>query len=319
MQDAIGSLGGSLILSTSGTGSTSASNSQPTDRLIIDSNGLASFTGSVILSSTSSTLTASGNTILGTGGSQSLTINAATTFASTAAITANAPVTLSPSAPLTAQAAITASSSMTVAGSLTASGNTVLGTDNTSSLTVNAAPTFNVATTFASLAAITANAPISAYNAVTVTGLLTAGGNSVLGTNSNQTLTINANTTFSSSFQMYSNSPTPGSGAVLGFGRQNNGTAVRSGFTLGSILFSGYDGASQGPTAQIRSVNTVSPWTTPASIQLYTLPVSFELVRNCSHTRKPNKPRLWAFLCLLTKDAVTYQVCFSENSSLEYV
>lgn len=267
MQDVTGSLGGSLILSTSGTGSTSASNNQPTDRLIIDSNGLASFTGSVTLSSTLSTLTASGNTILGTDGSQSLTVKADTTFDSTAPITANAPVTLNPSAPLTAQAAISASSSMTVAGSFTASSNTVLGTDSTSSLTVNAAPTFNAATTFASLAAITANAPISAYSAVTVSGLFTASGNSVLGTNNNQTLTINANTTFTSSFQMYSNSPTPGSGAVLGFGRQNNGTAVRSGFTLGSILFSGYDSISQGPTAQIRSVNTVSPWPIPASMR----------------------------------------------------
>ncbi len=264
MQDVTGSLGGSLMLSTSGTGSTSASNSQPTDRLIIDSDGLASFTGSVALSSTLSTLTASGNTILGTAGSQSLTVNAATTFASTAPITADAPVTLSASAPLTAQAAITASSTMTVAGSFTASSNTVLGTDNTSSLTVSSAPTFNAATTFASLAAITANAPISAYNAVTVAGLFTASGNSVLGTNNNQTLIINANTTFTSSFLMYSNSPTPGSGAVLGFSRQNNGTAVASGFTLGSILFSGYDGASQGPTAQIRSVNIVSLSPRPA-------------------------------------------------------
>ena len=260
VQDATGSLGGSLILSTSAAGSTSASTSQPVDRLTVDANGLASFTGSVTLSNTSSTLTSDGNTVLGTDGSHYLTVNAATTFAPTATVTANAPVTLSPSAPLTAQAAVSAGSTLTVAGTMTASGNTVLGTANTNSLTVNAASTFDAATTFATSAPITANAPISANSAVTVAGPFTATNNTTIGTNSSQTLTVNANTTFASSFQLYGNSSTPGSGAVLGFQRQNNGTAAIRGFTLGSILFSGYDGTAQQPTAQIRSQNTVSAW-----------------------------------------------------------
>ena len=72
------------------------------------------------------------------------------------------------------------------------------------------------------------------------------------------TLLIYATTTFSAGFQMFSNSSTAASGAVLGFQRQNGAAAVTSGFVLGSILFSGYDGSVEGTTAQIRSVFTVS-------------------------------------------------------------
>lgn len=245
MQDAAGKLGGNLILSTSASGSSSASNSQPVDRLTIDSNGLASFAGSLTLPSTSSTLTASGDTVLGTDGSQTLTINAATSFATTA--------------PITAQAAVSATSTMSVAGLFIANSNTVLGTDKTQSLTVNAAPTFNAAAIFSSTAPITANAPVtiadgSAFNALD---------DSVIGTSSTNTMLVYANATFNASvftrsLQMYSNSSTAGSGAVLGFERQSNGGPVSSGFTLGSILFSGYDGVVQGPTAQIRAQSTVS-------------------------------------------------------------
>jgi len=58
---------------------------------------------------------------------------------------------------------------------------------------------------------------------------------------------------------LFSNSSTAASGAVLGFQRQNGAGAVTNGFVLGSILFSGYDGSVEGPTAQIRSVLTVRP------------------------------------------------------------
>jgi len=64
--------------------------------------------------------------------------------------------------------------------------------------------------------------------------------------------------TFSQALQLYSNSSSAANGVVLGFQRQNGGSAVSSGFTLGSILFTAYDGSVQGPTAQIRSVMTVS-------------------------------------------------------------
>jgi len=83
-------------------------------------------------------------------------------------------------------------------------------------------------------------------------------GNTIIGTSSTNTLTIYATTTFNASFQMYSNNATAANGAVLGFQRQNAGSPVTSGFVLGTILFSGYDGSIQGATAQIRSVFTVS-------------------------------------------------------------
>ncbi len=51
IQDATGSTGGSLILSTTTAGSTSSSSGQPVDRLTIDSSGLASFTAGQSLSS----------------------------------------------------------------------------------------------------------------------------------------------------------------------------------------------------------------------------------------------------------------------------
>ncbi len=104
----------------------------------------------------------------------------------------------------------------------------------------------------------------TASNAVTVAGGLVANGNASLlgnttvGANSSNSLLVYANTTFKNQVQLYSNISIPASGLVLGFQRQNAGSAVSSGFTLGSILFSGYDGSVQGPTAQIRSQFTVS-------------------------------------------------------------
>jgi len=68
---------------------------------------------------------------------------------------------------------------------------------------------------------------------------------------------IRAMTTLAGSFGLYSNNVTAAGGAVLGFQRQNGAGAVSSGFVLGSILFSSYDGSVEGPTAQICSVFTV--------------------------------------------------------------
>ena len=113
--------GGNLVFSTTGT----SAGATVTDRLTIDSSGLATFGSSLTLASTSSTLTASGNTVLGSGSSNSLTVNAAANF----------------------MAAVTYSNALTVAGLLTASGNTVLGTSASNTLTVNAASTFNAAAT----------------------------------------------------------------------------------------------------------------------------------------------------------------------------
>jgi len=207
-------------------------------------------------------LTSNGNTVLGkAGGSQTLTVNSvAAAFTSTAAnaLTVAGSTVLGTSGgsqSLTVNAAVTsftstASNAVIVAGTFTAAGNTILGTANGSqSMIVNAA---NAVFTSA------------ASNAVTVAGGLVVNGNASLlgnttiGTNSSNVLLVYANTTFNNRMQLYSNSSSAAHGAVLGFQRQNSGSAVSSGFTLGSILFSAYDGSVQGPTAQIRSQFTVS-------------------------------------------------------------
>ena len=132
--------GGNLVFST-----TTAGTSTLTDRLTIDSSGVATFASSVTLSSTASTLTAFGSTILGTNAAQTLTVNAVTAFASTAAVSMG--------------------STLAVTGQLTAYGNVSLGSNSTNSLTVNASAMFNAA--------------------ATVVGTFTAGGNAVIGTSSN--------------------------------------------------------------------------------------------------------------------------------------
>ena len=309
MQDAAGKLGGSLIFSTSATGSTSTGTGQLLDRLTIDSNGLATFAGSIsmlnptgtltVLGSTLlSTLSTSGNAIIGTASSQTLTVNAATSFA--AAVTAAAPViitagnrlsalgnavigtdssnTLTVAAGTTFQAPATANAPVTIStgNAFAAYGNVVLGTDSSNTVSISSPTTF-----FAS-ATVTANgnvvlgasasqtltvratstfaAQISANAAVTISNrnLLSSLGDVVIGTNSSNTLAVYASTTFYTGFRMYSTSATASNGALLGFQRQNNGGAVTSGFVLGSILFSGYDGAVQGPVSQIRSQHAVS-------------------------------------------------------------
>ncbi|KAL3157972.1 hypothetical protein ABBQ32_012372 [Trebouxia sp. C0010 RCD-2024] len=254
--DATGKLGGSLIFSTSSTGSLSTGSSQLVDRLTIDSSGLATLSGSLAMPSPTGTLTVSGNAVIGTTSSQSLVVDAATTFA--AAVIANAPVTVSAGNAFTASGnvALGTDSSNTVSvsspttfsslASLTANGNTVLGAGSTQTLTVRATSTL--------AAPVTANAAVTIPNG----NLFSALGNVVVGTSSANTLAVYATTTFNTGLQMYSSSATASNSAVMGFQRQNNGGAVTSGFTLGSILFSGYDGSVQGPTAQIRSQFTVS-------------------------------------------------------------
>ena len=243
LQDATGKLGGSLVLSTSSTGSSSVSSGQLVDRLTIDSNGLATFTGSVALPAASSSLTVAGNTnlstvsvtgnsVIGISSTQSLTINAATTFS--AAITANAPLTVATDS------------------NFSALGSTVLGNSSSNALAVYASTTF--------AAPVIATAPVT----VTSGNAFSALGNVLIGSTNANSLLVNANATFngaatfSQSVQLFSNSSTASSGAVLGFQRTIVAAAISTGFTLGGVLFSGYDGSVQGPIAQIRSVFTVS-------------------------------------------------------------
>ena len=138
LQDATGNWGGNLVLSTTAAGSTGTL----TDRLTIDSSGLATFTGGLTLSSSATTLTVQGSTILGTSSAQTLTVNAASTFASTASFSAST--------------------------AFTASGNVLLNGGSTQTLTVQATSTFS--------------APVAINAAVNVSGLGTFSGGVALTT-----------------------------------------------------------------------------------------------------------------------------------------
>ena len=175
-QDVTGKWGGSLILSTSAAGTDSSStSSQLVDRLTLDSTGLATFTGGLTLTSTSSSLTASGNTVLGATGAQSLLVNAASSFTSPATFTA-----------------------------LTANGNVQLGANSGQTLTVPATASFSAPVTVASTMRVTGLATLTAGVAlttpVTVNGTALA---SVATTNSylslqNRPLFYRGSSTFSS-------------------------------------------------------------------------------------------------------------------------
>ena len=178
--------GGNLVFSTTGT----SAGATVTDRLTIDSSGLATFGSSLMLASSSSTLTSSGNTVLGSGSSNLLTVNAAATF----------------------MAAVTYGNALTVAGLLTASGNIVLGSSGSNTLTVAAAPTFSALATFTSA--------VAAGSTVTVTGTLTANGNAVVGTSSSNTLQVASTSSFGSAVSV-AGTFTASSNSVLGTSASN--------------------------------------------------------------------------------------------------
>ena len=153
MQDATGNWGGSLIFSTTTAGSTG----QLVDRLVIDSTGLATLAGGALLSGSSTSLTVQGSTVLGSTSSQTLTVNAASSFAATASFTGNTSLTASgnvalnggSSKTLTVQATssfsapVTVNSTMNVSGLGTFTGGVALSTP----VTVNGVPLATVATT----------------------------------------------------------------------------------------------------------------------------------------------------------------------------
>ena len=178
-QDVNGKWGGSLIFSTSAAGTDSSSTSnQLVDRLTIDSGGMASFTGSLTLTSISSSLTVSGSTVLGATASQSLTVNAASSFASTATFTAST--------------------------ALTANGNVQLGANSGQTLTVPATASFfapvTVTTTMGVTGLATFTGGVALTTPVTVNGTALA---SVATTNSyvslqNRPLFYRGSSTFSS-------------------------------------------------------------------------------------------------------------------------
>ena len=225
LQDAAGQLGGSLVFSTSAAGSNSPS---LVDRLIIDSSGLANFSAGLVMTSTTSSANISGNTILGSTASNTLTVNAAAQF----------------------NAAVAAASALSVTGAFVVSGSSTLGTSSSNMLTVNAVANFASAVAFA--AAVTAN------NAVSIAGLLTASGSSVLGTSSSNTLTVNAAATFNAVVQVLGTSNTAATAPTLSYMRQYpSAAAAATNAVVGSAVYSRWDGSAYNPTAQIRSVYTV--------------------------------------------------------------
>ena len=188
-------------------------------------------------------LAAHGDITLGDSNAQRLTVNAQTTFGSS-------------SGPITVNAPVAANSDLAVSGT-TVLGNTIVGSNSSQSLTVNGNTIFSAP--IAVNAPVTANAPLS----ISPGSRFFALGDSVLGSNSSNTMTVFATANFSAgmssrSLQLYSISSVASNSGALGFQRQANGGPVISGTTLGSILFSGFDGTVQAPTAQIRSQHTVS-------------------------------------------------------------
>ena len=210
--------GGNLIFSTTG----SAAGATVTDRLTIDSSGLASFSASLTVASSSSTLTANGNTVLGTGSTNTLIVNAAAQI----------------------NAAVAAAGPLSVAGVFFASGSSTLGTSNSNTLIVNAAATFNAAVTYG--------------NALTVAGLLAASGNTILGTTGSNTLTVNAATTFNAGVDLFGSSGTAATAPTMSYWRQYpSAAATATNAVVGSAVYSRWDGSAYKTTAQIRSVYTV--------------------------------------------------------------
>lgn len=112
---------------------------------------------------------------------------------------------------------------------------------------------YGITTFEPSSAPITANAALVANAGLTVSGTL------VLGQTSSDLLTVNAATNFTAGQTvLFSNSSTAASSAVLQFQRRAVAAAVSNGTVLGEVQFTGWDGSANGLGAQIRSVFTVS-------------------------------------------------------------
>lgn len=211
-------------------------------------------------------VTVAGNTRLGSSSSDNLTVNSSTHF--------NAPVQV--------QTELT----MSKGSMLNVSGSTVLGSDSMDTVTVNGVTIFKSAVAFqgpvlfpngttvpasgnttlgsSSQDLLTVNALATFTAAVQVNtdlyvnSLLTAGGSAVLGNNNSDQLIINAAATFYGPAGYRSDSSSVASSSVIQFFRRLGSGPVTTGTVLGTLLFTGYDGAVDGTAAQIRSVYTVS-------------------------------------------------------------
>ena len=138
-------------------------------------------------------------------------------------------------------------------------GNAVLGSDSSDTVVVNGVTTFKSGVAFQGPVAFPSGTSVTpSSDQLVVNNLLTAGGSAVLGTSSTDSLTINAAATLFGPVDYRSDSLTPATSSVIQFSRRLGTSAVATGTLLGAVLFTGWDGATDGSTAQIRSVHTVS-------------------------------------------------------------
>ena len=171
-----------------------------------------------------SLLGASGSAIIGTDSKDSLTVHGTTTF--TSGVIFEGSVTFPNGT------------------SITASSNTTLGTTAEDSLTVNAGAVFR--------------ADLRVEGELEVDIMLNATGSTVLGSSSSDYLTVNAATIFAGPVALYSGGTVLADAAVAAFRRRLGTGAGATGTVLGRVLFTGWDGATDGSAAQIRSVFTVT-------------------------------------------------------------
>ena len=171
-----------------------------------------------------SLLNVSGNAILGSTSRDSVVVNSATTFKS--AVAFQGPVVFPNGT------------------SVTASSDATLGSTSQDLLTVNAVAMFT--------------ADVQVDNELFVDSLLTVTRDSVFGNSSSDHLTVNAAAAFYGPVEHRGVSTNSAISAVIQFSRRLGNAQVATGTVLGAMLFTGYDGAADGSTAQIRSVFTVS-------------------------------------------------------------
>ena len=213
------------------------------------------------------TLTATGKTVIGSSGSTTLTINSATLC--------SAPVTLS------------SNLNLPRGSRLNVSGDAILGRSSRDRIVIHGATAFTAAVAFeggvtfpnttqglsssgdttlgsgpADLLTVKADATFTAAvqidDQLSILSLLSVEGDAVLGNSSSNHLAVPATATFTGPLNVYGSSTSLSQSAVLRFQRKLGNAAVATGAALGALLFTAWDGASDGASAQIRSVYTVS-------------------------------------------------------------
>jgi len=205
-----------------------------------------------------------------------VTANAAVTVAGL--LTANGNTQLGSSTAtgqtLTVYATSTFSAAVTVAGQLTANANAQLGSSSSQTLVVNAVSTFN--------APVTANSDVS----IALAGTLTARGNVVLGSQgNNRSLTVTANTTLFNSSEVGASVTVANTSTFAANGNVSLGTNRSNALTVNSE--SAFYGAVTGNVGvQVRSVVI-----TPTAVGLV-IPATVSFVDASANTASGNLLKL---------------------------